>query len=347
MSSLWSIASRRGLQSRATPAFIPSPFTQRLPRLPPTRPFNWTPKQNAQYQIQPRFTGPQYQRFSKNKIPFYQSKRFWVTTGTGTVLFGGYYVTHLETVPISGRTRFMDITPRQEEAMAKQAYAEIMSQYGNRILPPNHRLSIFVTNVAKRIVQVSGMDDLKWEFHVIESPEKNAFVLPGGKVFVFTGIIPIVQNEDGMAAVLGHEIAHQLARHSGEKLSFAKILFVLQITLSLIGIDPSFIFNQLMLNFGIMMPFSRKCETEADSIGLQLMAQACFDPHEATRVWQRMEASGGKEVPQFASTHPSHKNRVQRLEKELPKALSVRSSSDCSTEMRDYADMFNQTWTRW
>lgn len=122
---------------------------------------------------------------------------------------------------------------------------------------------------------------------------------------------------DGMAAVLGHEIAHQLARHSGEKLSFAKILFVLQITLSLIGIDPSFIFNQLMLNFGIMMPFSRKCETEADSIGLQLMAQACFDPHEATRVWQRMEASGGKEVPQFASTHPSHKNRVQRLEKEV------------------------------
>ena len=175
---------------------------------------------------------------------------------------------------------------------------------------------------------------------------------------------------DGMEAVLGHEIAHQLARHSGEKLSFAKILFVLQVTLSLIGIDPSFIFNQLMLNFGIMMPFSRKCETEADSIGLQLMAQACFDPHEATRVWQRMEASGGKEVPQFASTHPSHKNRVQRLEKEvwitfmymmktlrlwvidnnvyqLPKALSIRSSSDCSTEMRDYANMFHQVWTRW
>lgn len=122
---------------------------------------------------------------------------------------------------------------------------------------------------------------------------------------------------DGMAAVLGHEIAHQLARHSGEKLSFVKILFVLQVTLTLFGIDPSFIFNQLMLNFGIMMPFSRKCETEADSIGLQLMAQACFDPNEATRVWQRMEASGGREAPQFASTHPSHKNRVQRLEKEV------------------------------
>jgi Zn-dependent protease with chaperone function len=126
-----------------------------------------------------------------------------------------------------------------------------------------------------------------------------------------------------MAAVLGHEIAHQLAGHSGEKLSFVKILFVLQVTLTLFGIDPSFIFNQLMLNFGIMMPFSRKCETEADSIGLQLMAQACFDPNEATRVWQRMEASGGREVPQFASTHPSHKNRVQRLEKEVWRVCQV------------------------
>jgi hypothetical protein len=115
MSSLWSLASRRGLHPRGTTAFISSSFTQRLRRLPPTRPFNWTPKQNAQYQIQPRFTRPQYQRFSQNKIPFYQSKRFWVTTGTGTVMFGGYYVMHLETVPISGRTRFMDITPQQEQ----------------------------------------------------------------------------------------------------------------------------------------------------------------------------------------------------------------------------------------
>jgi len=80
---------------------------------------------------------------------------------------------------------------------------------------------------------------------------------------------------------------------------------------------------------------------------LQLMAKACFDPNEATRVWQRMEASGGSEVPQFASTHPSHKNRIQRIEKELPEALSIRASSDCSTEMHDYANMFNQTWIRW
>ncbi|KAJ2960304.1 hypothetical protein NQZ79_g4343 [Umbelopsis isabellina] len=334
---MWA-AVRCGRKARTllTPASLL--YKQRLTVCAPTRAFHVTRNPQLPFQLQTRVTPPRYQRFNNNKIPFYQSKRFWITTGTGTVIFGGYYVTHLETVPISGRTRFMDITPRQEEAMAKQAYAEVMNQYGHRLLPPNHRLSIFVTKVAKRIVQVSGMDDLKWEFHVIDSPEKNAFVLPGGKVFVFT---------DGMAAVLGHEIAHQLARHSGEKLSFAKILFVMQVTLSLLGIDPSFIFNQLMLNFGIMMPFSRKCETEADIIGLQLMAQACFDPREATRVWQRMEAAGDKEIPQFASTHPSHKNRIQRLEKELPDALTKLSASDCSTEMREYSHMFNQTWPRW
>jgi Zn-dependent protease with chaperone function len=166
-------------------------------------------------------------------------------------------------------------------------------------------------------------------------PFYSAFVLPGGKVFVFTGILPIVQNEgidtkvyqckthhsnyclDGMAAVLGHEISHQLARHSAEKLSFAKILLAAQLTLALFGIDPSFIFNRLTLNFMMMMPFSRKCETEADSIGMQLTALACFDPREAIEVWKRMESAGESGIPQFASTHPSHKNRIAFLTKEV------------------------------
>ncbi|KAI8074275.1 peptidase family M48-domain-containing protein [Gilbertella persicaria] len=257
------------------------------------------------------------------------SKRLWLFVGTGTVLYGGYYVTHLERVPISNRVRFMDVTPRQEEAMAIQAYKEVMHEYGRRILPPNHPYSQFVRRVAKRLVRVSGMDHMKWEFHVVDSPERNAFVLPGGKVFVFTGILPIASKDthihiyidkltDGMAAVLGHEISHQLARHSAEKLSFAKVLFALRFTFALFGVDPSFLFNQLTLNFLMMKPFSRKCETEADSIGLQLMALACFDPREAIKVWKRMEAAGGDhEIAQFASTHPSHKNRIRYLTKEV------------------------------
>lgn len=120
-----------------------------------------------------------------------------------------------------------------------------------------------------------------------------------------------------MAAVLGHEISHQLARHSAEKLSFAKILLAAQMTLALFGVDPAFVFNRFMTNFMMMMPFSRKCETEADNIGLQLMAQACFDPKEAIEVWKRMEAASESDVPQFISTHPSHKNRIQALLKQV------------------------------
>ncbi|KAI8877813.1 hypothetical protein K501DRAFT_197314 [Backusella circina FSU 941] len=232
--------------------------------------------------------------------------------------------------------------------MAMQAYQEVMQQYGRRILPPNHPYSQFVRRVARRLVHVSGMETgMKWEFHVVDSPERNAFVLPGGKVFVFTGILPIVQNEDGMAAVLGHEISHQLARHSAEKLSFAKVLLAAQITLSLFGIDPSFVFNRVTLNFLMMKPFSRKCETEADDMGLTLMAQACFDPKEAIGVWRRMEDAGGVDIPQFASTHPSHKNRIEYLTKKMPSALEIQSNSDCSTEMHALADRFRSDWARW
>ncbi|KAI9310272.1 peptidase family M48-domain-containing protein [Dichotomocladium elegans] len=290
--------------------------------------------------------GGGYRRFNQHQ-PFYRSKRLWVFVGTGTIMFGGYYMTHLETVPITGRLRFMNVTSRQEEAMAKQAYQEVMSQFGHKILPQYDFRTRFVARIAKRIVQVSGMENLHWEFHVIDSPEPNAFVLPGGKVFVFTGILPIVQNEDGMAAVLGHEIAHQLARHSAEKLSFAKVMMAVQLTLLLLGIDPTSLVNQLALNFVIDKPFSRKCETEADAIGLQLMAQACFDPHEAVSMWKRMEKAGAGNIPQFMSTHPSHKNRMAFLEKEMPSALAKRAESDCTTELKQYADMFNNAWARW
>jgi predicted Zn-dependent protease len=146
-------------------------------------------------------------------------------TGAGLLAFGtSYYVYHLDTVPISNRRRFLDITPKQEQAIAQLSYNEIMTEYGKRILPASHPYTQFVRRVAKRIIQVSGMRDLKWEVHVIDHQEPNAFVLPGGKVFVFTGILPLVQDEDGMAAILGHEVAHQVARHTAEKLSFTKVV---------------------------------------------------------------------------------------------------------------------------
>lgn len=260
--------------------------------------------------------------------------------GVVTVGAGGYYVTHLETVPMTGRTRFMDVSVKQEESMAKEAYKQVMHQYQNQMLPDNHAYTLYVKRVAARIIKAAGMENLDWEFHVINSNEKNAFVLPGGKVFVFTGILPIAENENGLATVLGHEIAHQLARHSAEKLSFTKVALFLGLMFSVI-FDPSYSVQRIVMDLGMMLPFSRKCETEADKIGLQLMAQACFDPRESIRMWTRMSDTERGPSLAFLNTHPASKNRVSNLEKWMPEAMDTWNKSDCATT-NAYADMFNK-----
>ncbi|KAI7825202.1 peptidase family M48-domain-containing protein [Gamsiella multidivaricata] len=225
--------------------------------------------------------------------------------------------------------------------MAKQAYNQVMHQFGNKILPPNHPYTIFVKRVASRIIKAAGMENLDWEFHVIQSDEKNAFVLPGGKVFVFTGILPIAENENGLATVLGHEIAHQLARHSAEKLSFTKIAMFIGVIVALV-FDPSWGIQRIMMDLGMMLPFSRKCETEADQIGLQLMAQACFDPRESTHMWERMASQERGPSLAFLNTHPASKDRVRKMEAWMPEALDTYNKSDCATT-NSWADMFNKS----
>ncbi|KAG0053969.1 hypothetical protein BGZ83_000113 [Gryganskiella cystojenkinii] len=292
---------------------------------------------------------PTYKRFGQNPgqggqrgrgSPIFYDKRYQVVGGVVTVGAGGYYVTHLETVPMTGRRRFMDISQSQEAVMAQEAYQQVMHQYGNQILPPNHAYTQYVKKVAARIVRAAGMQDLEWEFHVIASDEKNAFVLPGGKVFVFTGILPIAQNEDGLATVLGHEIAHQLARHSAEKLSFTKIALFVGAIVAVV-FDPSYTAQRVLMELGMMLPFSRKCETEADQIGLQLMSQACFDPRESTKMWTRMANQEKGVSLAFLNTHPASKDRVTKLEQWMPEAMDTWHKSDCATTSA-YADMFNK-----
>ncbi|KAF9438660.1 hypothetical protein BGZ76_006033 [Entomortierella beljakovae] len=243
-------------------------------------------------------------------------------------------------VPVSGRRRFIDVSVKQEEAMSKEAYNVIMKQYGHQLLPQSHPYTQYVERIARRIVKAAGMQNLDWEFHVINSDEKNAFVLPGGKVFVFTGILPIAENENGLATVLGHEIAHQLARHSAEKLSFTKVALFIGVIASVI-FDPSFTMQNIMMNLGMLLPFSRKCETEADQIGLQLMAQACFDPRESSRVWTRMASQERGPSLAFLNTHPASKDRIHNMEKWMPEAIDTYKNSDCATTSA-YADMFNR-----
>lgn len=171
------------------------------------------------------------------------------------------------------------------------------------------------------------LKDFAWEFNVVDSKDVNAFCMPGGKVVVFTGILPVTKNEDALAVVMGHEIAHALANHGNERMSQS---MVAQLGMSSLDIalsqKPTQTRELVMVaagvgaQYGVLMPFSRKHETEADEIGLYLMTMAGYNPAEAAPFWQRMSQSGGGSPPEFMSTHPDPKKRSQTLKELIPKA---------------------------
>lgn len=186
---------------------------------------------------------------------------------------------------------------------------------------------------------------------VIDDPnETNAFVLPGmppqtlvptrptaptntahppgGKVYIFTGMLKICADDDGIASVLGHEIAHNVASHSAERMSQSVILLISQLFAFALGIDPGF--GNALLNLVFSMPGSRKQEAEADYIGLLMMARSCFRPEAAVELWRRMEKEAGYSPPQFLSTHPTSKNRAVMVESWLPEARDKLNQSDCA-----------------
>ncbi|KAJ3147544.1 hypothetical protein HDU86_007942 [Geranomyces michiganensis] len=270
----------------------------------------------------------------------------------GTTAVGGvYYVSHLDTVPVTQRRRFIDISVEKEKMMAQQGYHEIMREFGRHILPPAHPYSVLVKQVAERLIRVCGLDGLNWEVHVIDSPEKNAFVLPGGKIFVFSGILPIAGDKDGLAAVLAHEIGHQVARHTAEKLSYTKLTVIAQtIAAFVFGGDFQFL-SGMLLQLGVLLPFSRKMEVEADYLGLRLMAQACYEPRAAVKMWERMMHADPKQsigsLQTYLQTHPSHADRIEKIKSWLPEAQSILDSSDCrhtSEFLRGFQRYAQPTW---
>ena len=168
--------------------------------------------------------------------------------------------------------------------------------------------------------------DFAWEVNVIESDQANAFCLPGGKMAVYTGLVPVAQNENAMAVVMGHEIAHALLRHGAQRMAQQKLSQVGQMAGAMSGMDPQ---QQQMImaamGYGYLLPYARKHETQADEVGLMLAAAACFDPRESVPLWERMgQASGGQAPPEFASTHPNPGTRIANLQALMPKALEYR-----------------------
>ena len=239
---------------------------------------------------------------------------------------------NLEEVPVSHRRRFNIVGPAKEAEAGKMMYQQTMQQYGNQILPAYHPKSRMVQRVLNRLIPHSGLEDEQWEVHVIEDPMKNAFVIPGGKVFVFSGILDVCQDDDGLAAVLGHEIAHNVAHHAAERMSKSNILLgVVMAGFLLIGVDPGI--GNILTEFAFTRPGSRSQESEADYIGLLMMSESCYRPGAAMDLWARMEEEEKNAPPQFMSTHPSNHNRLEQIRQWLPEAEAKRDSSECSTMM--------------
>ncbi len=211
-------------------------------------------------------------------------------------------------VPHSDQSAFIVIPFSQEVTMGQQAYQEILEKEKESM---NRPLRAIVERVGRRIAAASAMPNLDWEFKLIESEQKNAFALPGGKVAVYTGILPVCENEGGLAAVLGHEIAHVTARHAAQRLS-QQFLLMGVLTTAQISLNNNqhrgAILGALGVGamYGVQLPFGRGNESDADRIGLQYMARAGYDPREAIVFWVRFSKDKtGKQIPEFLSTHPS------------------------------------------
>ncbi|KAI2473255.1 hypothetical protein F4781DRAFT_227536 [Annulohypoxylon bovei var. microspora] len=260
-----------------------------------------------------------------------------------------FYFSNVQTVPVSGRRRFNCFSDKSVEAASEAQVKRLIwevERSGGRFLSDWDPRMAMVKRVMRKLIPVSGMETANWEIRVIDDPHTvNAFVLPGGKVFVFSGLIPIARNEDGLAAVLGHEIAHNIAGHVGERMSGQigiNILLYSAILLTggLAMFGTHFI-GGAILDLLFSRPMGRLQESEADYIGLMMMAEACYDPREALGFWRRMERAQQGEPPEWLSTHPSNFNRIQKIGEWIPEAQEKMQESDCQ-ETSVFANLFKK-----
>jgi len=231
-----------------------------------------------------------------------------------------------QSVQQTGRSQFIVVSESQERQLGDQAYRDILKK------SPLSNRSDWQTQlrrVGERIAAVADRPEYKWEFNVIQGKDVNAFALPGGKIAFWEGIMPIAQDDNGVAVIMAHEVAHALARHGGERMSqeigaqaIGQIL-----ALGVGQVSPALQEDFLKVyglgaSVGVLLPWGRAQESEADRIGLTLMAKAGYDPAGAIAFWERMSNVAGDKPPEFLSTHPSDETRVAQLKAWLPEARS-------------------------
>lgn len=240
---------------------------------------------------------------------------------------------------VTGRNQIKLVSDAEVQSLASNQYRQFLtsnkvvsatvSRDAEMVQRVGHRLTKAIGDYYTGQGKVTVLDGYQWEYNLVDSKEVNAWCMPGGKIVVYTGLLPITQNEAALAVVLGHEITHALAQHGNERMSMGLIQQLGGVALSVaVSSKPAETQNLFMNAYGVgsqvgvMLPFSRKDEFEADKFGLLFAAMAGYDPEEAIPLWERMQkAAGDNKPPEFLSTHPSEGNRIDRLKEQMPEAL--------------------------
>lgn len=243
-----------------------------------------------------------------------------------TLLFGW------DTVPVTGRSQLLGIDDRTVRALSHESYAQIMAEAdvvrGGEAVDAIDVIVARLSGPADALLAERG-DTVRWQVRLVRAQTPNAFALPAGQIVVHTGMLPVSGIRDGLASVIGHEMAHVIARHGEERMTQQQLANLGQfaVAAALGDMDPgvqAVVLGAFGLGtrFGVLNPFSRTHEAEADEIGMMLMAEACFDPRAAPAIWERMMRLGGQ-TPEFLSTHPSHGSRIRELSALVDEAMAV------------------------
>lgn len=254
----------------------------------------------------------------------------------GMVAVSTFLFSACSTVPVTGRQQLSLVSSSEMLSMSTQQYDDFLKS--NKVVPAGDSRTAMVQHVGRNIQAAVeqyfrqnnlSLNGYSWEFNLVDNKEANAWCMPGGKVVVYTGILPLTNNEIGLAVVMGHEIAHAVAGHGDERMSQGLLAQLGGAALSQALSQKPQETQQLWMTvfgvgvqYGALLPFSRVQEGEADRLGLIFMAMARYDPNEALGFWQRMaQQNKGQAPPEFMSTHPSDETRIAKIREELPEAL--------------------------
>ena len=245
-------------------------------------------------------------------------------------------------VPLTGRKQFTAIPSSQMLELSADSYSQVLGENklsaNRQYVDAVNRVGVKVTAAVEQYMKLQGLEarivGFDWQYNVLVSEELNAWCMPGGQIAFYEGILPVCGGDEGIAVVMGHEIAHAIAKHGNERMSQQLVINMGGIALSEAMQTQKEETQQLALlafgvgsQLGVQLPYSRTHELEADELGLYFMAMAGYDPQTAPGFWEKMEAGGGERPPEFLSTHPDPSNRISNLKRVMPKALEYYNSS--------------------